>query len=85
MRSRCSTVGEIFRYLSYKYDLSPTSWISPLCKVDKCIHDYVTDFIVTPYISHFIRELCICTNSGDFDILTSTEISRLLEYIICII
>ena len=50
-----STLGENFRYLSYKYDLSPTLWISPSCNVYKCIHDYVTDFIVTPDISHFIR------------------------------
>ena len=31
---------------SYKYNLSPTLWISPFCKVYKCINDYVTDFIV---------------------------------------
>ena len=71
-----STFGENFRYLSYKYDLSPTLWISPLCNVYKCINDYVTDFIVTPDISHFIRELCICSESGDF-----SEMSQLLEYI----
>ena len=65
--------------LSYKYDL--TSWISPLCKVYKCIHDYVTDFNVIPDITHFIRELCICRDSGDFKVLTSTEMSQLLEYI----
>ena len=58
-----STLGEHFRYLCYKYDLSPTLWISPLCNVYKCINDYVTDFIVTPDISHFIRELCICRDS----------------------
>ena len=50
-----STLGENFRYLSYKYDLSPTLWISPLGNVYKCINDYVTDFIVTPDTSHFIR------------------------------
>ena len=30
------------------------------------INDYVTDFIVTPDISHFIRELCICRDSWRF-------------------
>ena len=35
IRSGYSTLGEYFRYLSYKYDLSPTSWRSPLCKVYK--------------------------------------------------
>ena len=60
IRSGYSVFGENFRCLSYKYDLSPTSWISPLCKVYKCINDYVTDFIVTPDISHFIKDLCIC-------------------------
>ena len=45
------------------------------------INDYVTHFIVTPDISHFIRELCICRDSGDFSVLTSTEMSQLLEYI----
>ena len=72
IRNGYSTLGEHFRYLSYKYDLSPTLWISPLCNVYKCINDYVTDFIVTPDISHFIRELCICRKSGDFSVLTST-------------
>ena len=66
-----STLGEHFRYLSYKYDLSTTLWISPLCNVYKCINDYVTYFIVTPDINHFIRELCICRDSGDFSVLAS--------------
>ena len=52
-----STLGEHFRNLSYEYLLSPTLWISPLCNIYKCINDYVTDFIVTPDISHFIRKL----------------------------
>ena len=51
IRNGYSTLGDFFRYLSYKYDLSPTSWISPLCNICKCINDYVTDFIVTPDIS----------------------------------
>ena len=44
----------------------------------KCINDYVTDFIVTPDISHLIRELCICRDSGDFYVLITTEMSQLL-------
>ena len=79
IRNGCSRLGD--RYLSYKYDLSPTSWISPLCNVNKYINDYVTYFIVTPDISNFIRELCICRDSGDFSVPTSTEMSQLLEYI----
>ena len=35
IRNGVSALGENLRYLSYKYDLSPTSWISPLCKVNK--------------------------------------------------
>ena len=36
------------------------------------INDYVTYLIVTPDISHFIREPCICRDSGDFSVLTNT-------------
>ena len=75
IRNGYSTLGEHFRYLSYKFVLSPTSWITPLCKVYKCMNDYVTDFIVILDISHFIRELCIYRDSKDFSILTNTEIS----------
>ena len=32
IRNGYSALGENFRYLSYKYDLSPTSWIYSLCK-----------------------------------------------------
>ena len=35
IRNGYSAYGENFRYLSYKCDLSLTSWISPLCKVYK--------------------------------------------------
>ena len=45
----------------------------------KCINDYVTDFIVTPDISHFNRELYSCRDAGDFSVLTSTEMSQLLR------
>ena len=55
IRNGYSTLGGNFRYLSYKYNLSPTLWISPLCNIYKCINDYVSDFIVTPDISNFIR------------------------------
>ena len=81
IRNGYSTLGEHFRYHCYKYNLSPTSWISPLCNVYNCINDYLTDFIVTPDISHFISELCIFRDSGDYSVLTSTEMSQLLEYI----
>ena len=47
----------------------------------KCINDYVIYFIVTAEINHFIRELCIRRDSGGFSVLTSTEMSQLLEYI----
>ena len=43
--------------------------------------DYVPDFIVTPNISHFIRELCMCRDSGDLSVLTNSEMSQLLEFI----
>ena len=68
-------LGENFRYLSYKYDLSSTLWISSLCKVYKCLNDYVTDFIVILDISYFIRELYICRDSGNFYVLASTEMA----------
>ena len=64
-----------------RFDLSPTSWISQFCEVYKSVNDYVTDFILTPDISYFIRELCICRDFGDFSVLTSTEMSQLIEYI----
>ena len=63
-----TTLGENVGYLKYKYDLSSTLWIAPLCNVHKCINDYETEFIVTSDISHFIRELCICRDSGDFSV-----------------
>ena len=81
IRNGYSTLDENFIYFSYKYNLSQTLWISPLCNIYKCINDYVTDFIVTPDISDFIRELCICRNSGDFSVLTSTEILQLYHII----
>ena len=52
-----STTGVNVRYLSFKYDISPISWISPLCTVYKCINDYETDCIVTPDVSYIIGEL----------------------------
>ena len=73
IRNGYSTLGVHFRYLSYKYNLLP------LCNVYKCINDCVTDFIVTPDLSNFIRELCICRDSGDFSDLTSTEMAQLLR------
>ena len=36
-------------------------------------------------MSYFIRELCICIDSGYFPIQTSTDMSQLLEYICTII
>ena len=85
IRNGYSVLGEHFRYLSYKYDLSPTSWISQLCKVYTCINEYITDFIVTPDISYFIRELCICRYSEDLSVLTSTVVRIYLHGINIII
>ena len=78
IRSGYSALGENCGYLSYKYELPPSSWISHYVKF---INDYVSDCIVTPYNNYFMRELCMCRVSGDVSILTSTEMSQLLEYI----
>ena len=44
-------------------------------------HNKVKKSVLSPDISNFIRELCICRDSGDFSVLTSTEMSQLIEYI----
>ena len=69
-----STLGEHFRYLSYKYDLSPTLWISPLCNVYKCINDYVTDFILYCYSRYksFHQRTMYLQRFWRFSVLTST-------------
>ena len=53
------------------------TWLKPY-HMDYIIPNYS---IVTPDISNFIRELCICRDSGELSVLSSTEMSQLFGYI----
>ncbi len=81
MGNRASAMGENYRYFSYKYNITPVIWHSSYNKVKNCIDNYVLDNIDNPHYGYFIRELCISRDSADELILTSREMSQLVEYI----
>jgi hypothetical protein len=81
IRSSTSVLGENYRYFSYKYRISPITWCAPLHTVFNCITDYVSHNVYNPRDGYFVRELCISRDLEVECILTSTEMSQLIEYI----
>ena len=79
IRNGYSALGEHFRYRSYISMIYHQ--LHGYLHYVMFINDYVTDIIVTPDISNFIRELCICRDSGELSVLSSTEMSQLFGYI----
>ena len=66
IRNGYSTLGEIFRYLNYKYDLSPTMYLQRLRRFF-CSNKYRNVSIVRIYLYNiiimllYIKNVCIYT------------------------
>ena len=79
--SKHSVLGENYRYFSYKYNITPYTWLCTLPKVLHCINDYVSCNVYNYEHGYLIRELCIDRDSYEHVILTSMEMSQMIEYI----
>ncbi len=80
-QSSSSVMGENYRHFCYKYSISPLTWYLPLHKVMNCIDNYVTIYVDNPDYGYFVRELCITRDLSEEQVMTSREMSQLIEYI----
>ena len=81
IRSERSVMGDNYRYFSYKYDIKPYQWFEPFCVITKCITRYISFHVHHTQDAFHVRELCLSRDSGEITVLTSTEMSQLIEYL----
>ena len=81
MRLPRSIMGDNYRYLSYKYTISPIEWFGSIKTLHQLIDRYVLLKIPEPHFASIIRELCFCRDSTDPFVLTSREAVQLIEYL----
>ena len=77
--NRHSVLGNNFKYFSYKYDLYRSHWFNKLMTLMKHITVVHSDSALR--YGHFVRDLCSIRDYSSTCILTSTELSFLIEYI----
>ena len=76
-----SVLGDNFRYLCNKFNIKYEQRFNSFNVIQHCITRYITKHIHHPEHAVIIRELCLIRDYGDPFVLTSTEISQLIEYL----
>ena len=74
-----STFGDNVRYFSHKYNIASKKWMEPFTDLLPCLFDNSS----TPDlpVAHTIRELALCRDDNSTFLLTSVEMSQIIEYL----
>ena len=75
-----SDFADNYKYITYKYKIPVRAWRLPICHIFKLFDVYIENHVEHSHYGYMIRELCLQRNCESF-ILTSTELSMLIEYL----
>ena len=73
-----STFGDDVRYFSHKYNIASKKWMEPFTDLLPCLFDHMHRS--TPDLPVAIRELALCRDDNSTFLLTSVEMSQIIEY-----
>ena len=76
-----SVIGQNYRYLSVKYNISHKKWLKPLSELLACFYHYIGNEVINLDNAYMVRELTICRDNNSPFLLTNTEMSQFIEYI----
>ena len=75
-----SVLGDNYCYLSHKYSINFSDWFVSYNAINGCINNFFTQYVDYLQYAYIIRDLCYFKDYADPFVLTSTEISQLIEY-----
>ena len=77
-----STFGDNVRYFSYKYNIASKNWMEPFTHdLLPCLFYHMHRSIPDLPVAYTIRELALCHDDYSNFLLTSVEMSQILEYL----
>ena len=76
-----STFGDNVRYFSHKYNIASKKWMEPFTDLLQCLFDHMHRSNPDLPIAHTIRELALCRDDSSTFLLTSVEMSQIIEYL----
>ena len=76
-----STFSDNVRYFSHKYNIASKKWIEPCTDlILPCLYDHMHRSTPDLPVAHTIRELALCRDDNSTFLLTSVEMSQIIEY-----
>ena len=76
-----STFGDNVRYFSHKYNIASKKWMEPFTDLLPCLFDHMHRSTPDLPVAHTIRELALCRDDNSTFLLTSVEMSQIIEYL----
>ena len=76
-----STFGDNVRYFSNKYNIASKKWMEPFTDLLPCLFDHMHRSNPDLPVAHTIRELALCRDDNSTFLLTSVEMSQIIEYL----
>ena len=77
----CSTFGDDVRYFSHKYSIASKKWMEPFTDLQPCVFDHMRSSTPDLPVAHTIRELAFFRDDNSTFLLTSVELSQIIEYL----
>ena len=82
--SGCSTLGDNYRYLSYKYNIGPHIWMLSLNEVIKCISLYIStnENLLHSVHGTIVRDFCLARDNyyQTTHLFSHAEINMLIDF-----
>ena len=76
-----STFGDNVRYFNHKYNIASKKWMEPFTDLLPCLFDHMHRSTPDLPVAHTIRELALCRDDNYTFLLTSVEMSQIIEYL----
>ena len=76
-----STFGDNARYFSHKYNIASKKLMELFIDLLSCLFDHMHSSTPDLPVAHTIRELALCRDDNSTFLLSSVEMSQIIEYL----
>ena len=66
---------------SHKYNIASKKWMEPFTDLLQCLFDHMHCSTPDLPVAHIIRELALCRDDNSTFLLTSVEMSQIIQYL----
>ena len=76
-----STFGDNVRHFTHKCNIASTKWMKPFTDLLPCLFDHKHSSNPDLLVAHTIGEITLYRDDNSYFLLTSVEMSQIIEYV----